>query len=172
MRRLLPVLAAFAAVAAVSQESKAQGGGFGDPFNLYYGYFLPRQAAIANQPRVEDTINQAVAANQVYAQTNRSGTLDPYGRYGDPYASVDPLDPSRRSRGTGYASTNRGTTPSSNLPGNGPPIYYNRSAQYYPGMANRSPRGPNRNLAVAGRGVRGNSASIPGAQSSGIPGPR
>ncbi len=34
-----------------------------DPFNLYYGFYLPRQAALSVQPRPEATINAYAAAH-------------------------------------------------------------------------------------------------------------
>ena len=38
------------------------GGLGGDPFSLYYGYYLPQQAALAAQATPLDTINAATAA--------------------------------------------------------------------------------------------------------------
>jgi hypothetical protein len=177
MRRMLAVLTALAAVSAFAKEGHAQQVGFSDPFFLYYGYFLPRQAAIANQPHVEDTINSAVASQQAYAQTNRAGLYDPAGGYGssDPFSSTDPLDSPNR-RGTGGRAPmgvrSRGSIPTTNINGSGPALYFNRTAQHYPNMT-RMQHGPNRNLAVAGRGVRsGAGAPRPNAMSGMNPGPR
>src|SRR4051794_16134414 len=77
-------------------------GGLGnDPFSLYYGYYLPHQAAIAAQPTPLDTINQATAARQYSAATDRAGLYDPISPYAE--EDIDPLSPygSRRGRERG-----------------------------------------------------------------------
>jgi hypothetical protein len=172
MRRLRWVLAAFAVVAAWSNTSSAQtSGGFDDPFFLYFSYFLPRQAALAAQPNVNDTINQNVANNQVNARTNRSGIYDPNGGYGA-FDNYDPNDTFERPGGArGINQSRRGFRglPSTNIAGRGPALYYNRAAQFYPSLRNGT--GPNRNLAVTGRGVRGG-GSVPSAASGMSQGPR
>jgi hypothetical protein len=186
MRRAICVLAAVIAVSALAEVGHAQAvnnpGGFSDPFFLYYGWYLPQQNALANQPRIEDTINYNVGQNQVYAQTNRAGLYDPNGGYGrfDPNPSGDPFDPSMRAGGgMGRVGMGRmrGTVPTSNANGSGPPMYFNRASQYYPSM--RSGRGPNRNLAVVTRGARRGGGPSMGAGMGGgmgggmgMPGPR
>ncbi len=180
MRRALLGLVALAAVAAWAGESRAQNGTFDDPFFAYYGFFLPRQAALAAQPRVQDTINQNFADNQVLARTNRAGLYDPNGGYGvfdnyDPNATFDSKAP--RGAGFGARSKFRGM-PTTNIAGRGPALYYNRAAQYYPSL--RTGVGPNRNLAVTGRGVRGGGGASRAASAAGaglgggmgVPGPR
>jgi hypothetical protein len=176
MRRALWVLAAVIAVSAWANMGLAQTvnnpGGFSDPFFLYYGWYLPSQNALANQPRVEDTINYNVGQNQANAMTNRAGLYDPNGGYGrfDPNASGDPFDPSARGGGgRGLAMRSRATIPTSNANGGGPPLYYNRMAQHYPSI--RSGRGPNRNVAVMGRGARRGGGGG-GGMGVGAPGPR
>lgn len=173
MRRALWVVAALAAIPAWAGTGRAQfNTGFSDPFFLYYGWYLPRQAALADQPRVQDTITANVAANQAYATTNRSNLYDPNGGYGrfDPHSNYDPFDPRGNSgaRGPGaLAPRMRSGTPTSNMNGQGPAMHFNRMAQFYP--AARAGQGPNRNVSVAGRGVRrgGNfGVGIP------MPGPR
>jgi hypothetical protein len=173
MRRALLVLAAGAAILGWSGGARAQGPSFsnGDPFFLYYGWYLPQQAALASQPRVQDTIQSNVAQNQAYATTNRSNLYDPNGGYGrfNPYAT----DTGEVGTGVGGAVRGMGpgrmrsSVPTSNAKGQGPPLYYNRTAQFYPSM--RVGQGPNRNLAVAGRGARRNSG-MPSMPS--MPGPR
>ena len=174
MRRALWVVAAVIAVTAGADVGLAQTtvnnpGGFSDPFFLYYGWYLPQQNAIANQPRVEDTINYNVAQNQVYAQTNRANLYDPNGGYGrfDPNSSFDPFDPNSRGQGGrgpgggggggGQQMKMRAGVPTSNVNGNGPAMYFNRMAQFYPSI--RSGRGPNRNVAVITRGSAGPEAA-------------
>jgi hypothetical protein len=142
----------------------------GDPFFLYYGWYLPQQQALANQPRIQDTIQQNVAQNQAYATTNRSNLYDPNGGYGrfNPYAPDTGEVGMGPTGGRGPATGRlRSTVPTSNARGQGPPLYYNRMAQHYPSM--RVGQGPNRNLAVAGRGVRRGPA-MPSMPS--MPGPR
>ena len=159
MRRALVVLAGLIASASWATDGRAQtSSGFDDPFFLYYSYFLPRQAALAAQPNVSDTINANVAARQSYATTNRANLYDPNGGYGafdgyDPNSVFD--NPTARGRGAGRsgpALTSRGL-PTTNIAGHGPALYYNRAALYHPSL--RNGQGPNKNLAVPGRGVRG-----------------
>jgi hypothetical protein len=174
MRRTLWILAALAIVAGSAKQGRAQNGGFSDPFFLYYGYFLPQQAARAAQPNVNDSINAQIAANQAYAQTNRANLYDPNGQYGtfDRFAQADPYAGAGVARGRGagmnYPRLQYRGVPTTNINGSGPALYYNRAAQYYPGL--RSGRGPNRNVAVAGRGTRGGGGAAMGGLPS--PGPR
>jgi hypothetical protein len=177
MRRMLGILAVLALISATAKEGRAQTSfSAGDPFFLYYGYFLPRQAAMASQPRVEDTINDASANQQSYAQTNRTSLYDPNGGYGtDRFADTGLLDGRGRGRpatGPGGMTTvrSRASVPNTNIPGTGPQIYFNRTATYFPQMRPGIGRGPNRNLAVAGRGVRNSGAGMPTMPST--PGPR
>jgi hypothetical protein len=178
MRRTLWILAAFAMVAGSGTLGRAQQVGFSDPFFLYYGYFLPQQAARAAQPNVTDTINAQNAANQAYALTNRANLYDPNGNYGafdrfapnDPYSGTGPIARGRNANQPSSRLQYRGI-PTTNINGNGPGLYYNRAAQYYPGL--RSGRGPNRNVAQPGKGTRGGGMPSPmGALSMPSPGPR
>ena len=66
MRRALLALAVAVAMIGWAPGGTAfaqvGGGNLGsDPFSLYYGYYLPHQAAIAAQPTPMDTINQNIA---------------------------------------------------------------------------------------------------------------
>lgn len=131
------------------------GGVTSDPFSFYYGYYLPHQQAIANQPRVTDTINQIVARRQYTAQSDQTSLYDPI----SPYASgeTDQFDPrgadrrSSRSGGRGQSFSYGGGGDPGNLRGNGPASHYKRTERYFPTL--RSGRGPNMNLsAVRGRG--------------------
>ncbi len=176
MRRALWIMGTVLASLACSSQGQAQtSGGFDDPFFLYYSYYLPRQASLAAQPRVEDTINQNFANNQANARTNRAGLYDPNGGYGafDDYNPNDPFDKTPRGRNGAIANRRqfRGL-PTTNIAGRGPALYYNRAAQFHPGL--RSGIGPNRNLAVTGRGVRGGGGGggVPSASSGMGTGPR
>ena len=53
MRRILLGLAALAGLAMCPARGQAQVSNFSDPFFLYYGWYLPRQQALANQPGPE-----------------------------------------------------------------------------------------------------------------------
>ncbi len=112
-----------------------------NPFNLYYGWFLPQQAALAARPTAGTTISALSAARQQTAMTSRASLYDPVASY----RSYDPNDPfpdrSRAARMSAYPSQ------SSNINGTGPGAYYNRAGQYYSGI--RAGRGPNANVSVS-----------------------
>ena len=176
MQRARWVLGAVLAVSTWSTVGLAQtgSGGFSDPFFLYYGYFLPRSAALAAQPRVEDTINQNFANNQSSARTNRAGLYDPNGGYGafDNYNPNDRFDNATAQGGRANQAVRRSMRglPTTNIAGRGPTLYYNRAAQFYPSL--RTGIGPNRNLAVTGRGAqRGGGMGMP-SPNMGMPGVR
>jgi len=167
LRRPLVALAIALAIGLLAPADRAEaqllgaGGGL-DPFNFYFGYYLPHQAYVAAQPTPLDTINQITAARQFNAVTERAGLYDPISPYGG--EELDPLRPYAPSRGgerLAKPHTFAGAT--SNSQGSGPAIYYNRTARYYPAL--RTGRGPNRNIAA----VRGSRGSI-GAGGGGMPG--
>src|SRR3954469_19763023 len=83
-----------------AQQAHAQFGGNADPFSLYFGFYLPHQAAIAAQATPIDTINAAQAARQFTAARDRTGLYDAVSPFADEEA--DPLRPyasgSRRER--------------------------------------------------------------------------
>jgi hypothetical protein len=155
---LVRVTAAAVLALALADQVQAQNTGVGaDPFSFYYGYYLPHQAAMAAQPHVGDQLNQIVATRQYTAQTDRTQLFDPISPYGDAGDETDPLRPNssaarggagRQPLSFGYGQTNSAIT------GNGPSLYYNRTARYFPSLRPGSGRGPNRNLSQmrAGRG--------------------
>jgi hypothetical protein len=165
-RRRILALAAALAVALVLPTSRAQaqilGTGGADPFSLYFGYYIPHQAAIAAQPNALDTINQITAARGYAAVTDRAGLYDPISPYGD--EDLDPLRPVGSRRGgekLAHPQLNPGAT--SNARGTGPAMFYNRTARYYPQI--RTGRGSNRNLAVTRtRGAGMAMPSLPGVR--------
>jgi hypothetical protein len=135
-----------------------------DPFSFYYGYYLPHQAAIAAQPRPMDTLNAITAERQMNAATDRAGLYDPI----SPYAQEDEdqlgqYGRSRRGRERLANPPAFQTNPSALSPaGRGSPMYYNRTARYFPQI--RVGQGPNRNLAVhrqARGGYGGGMPSMP-----------
>lgn len=171
------VLALSVLTLAPAGNAWAQGPGIlSDPFSFYYGYYLPHQAAQAAQPRAIDPINQVVANRQYTAQTDRSQLYDPISPYGDedadmfsPYGGggggrrggMTSPSGARSGQGVGYGYT------ASNIAGNGPSLYYNRSARYFPSL--KPGRGPNRNLApMRGRAGAG-MPSMPSMPSMGGP---
>ena len=122
-----------------STPAQAQFGGFGgpqaDPFSAFYGFFLPRQQALANQPSVNRQLNEITIQRQRRIPTiNRDEFDDPFGSFGlealdrellleaDPYAARERrtpiLDP------TGPASLNN--------TGRGPLGYFDDSTRYFP----------------------------------------
>jgi hypothetical protein len=168
-RPLLTLTAALAVCSLIpTSQARAQLTG-GDPFTLYFGYYLPHQAAIAAQPTPLDTINQITAQRQFAAITDRAGLYDPISPYAD--EELDPLRPySAKRGGERVAKPHTFASSTSNALGSGPALYYNRTARYYPGQ--KLGRGPNRNLAAirSGRGGGlGGGASMPTSPS---PGPR
>jgi hypothetical protein len=122
-----------------------------DPFAFYYQYYLPNQQMQAMRPRPSDVINEAVVNRQYYAQTQRQSLYNPISPYAE--GEFDPLRPYSQQQGKErIAAPYRFVQNSSNANGTGPGLYYNRAAQYFPGL--RAGRGPNANLAPV-RGGRG-----------------
>jgi hypothetical protein len=172
MRRAFLGLAAALAIAPLALPGPAHGQtpSLGsDPFSLYFGYYLPHQAAIAAQPTPMDTINQNVAQRQSTAQTDRASLYDPISPYGD--EDVDPLAPYSGRRGLERRAKVQGFTygaSNENARGTGPAMYYTRTARYFPSL--RVGRGPNQNLARVRSGRGGGMPSMPSMPS--MPGPR
>jgi len=157
-------------------RAQAQFGGLSnDPFALYFGYYLPHQAAIAAQATPIDTINAAQSAAQFRAARDRTGLYDPVSPFGED--DLDPLRPygsgTRRERMV-RPHTFPTSTVNARMRGNTPPLYYNRTAQYYQTL--RVGRGPNQNLAISRSGGRFSSGSYgtpsTNPQAYANPGPR
>ena len=123
-----------------------------DPFSLYYGWYLPSQAALSvrNSNGPQATINALSAARQEAAYTDRATLYDPMAKYGLDYK----YDPNRP-----FPDRMQGTRPGglaaagSNINGSGPQPYFNRAGQYFPGQ--REGRGPNANSFSMGGRSRG-----------------
>jgi hypothetical protein len=131
-----------------AQAQGALGGGAGnltDPFQFYYGVYLPNQQLQSMRPRPIDTLNQAVAQRQYYSQMDRRALYNPISG-GD--QSIDPLHPYSGQNQERKAPAFRFAQDPSNLDGTGPSLYYGRAAQYFPGLASpvRSGRAPNANV--------------------------
>ncbi len=111
----------------------AGGGGFlSDPFNFYYAFYLPNQQLQAMRPRPIDTLNQAVAARQYYAQNDRRSLYNPISVYGE--QTYDPLHPYSGQNQERLARPFRFARDPSNSDGSGPSLYYGRAAQFFPGL--------------------------------------
>ncbi|SIO55444.1 hypothetical protein SAMN05444166_5095 [Singulisphaera sp. GP187] len=138
-----------------------------DPFQAYFGFYLPHQAAIAQQSTPLDTINAAQAARQFAAAADRTGLYDPSNPFSEEEA--DPLRAYTRSGRERLIRPHVYPTSTTNARqrGNAPGVYYNRAARYYPGLRPNS--GPNHNLAVHRIG-RGGGVSMPSM--GGMMGPR
>ncbi len=143
MRRLTLAGAIFATLLCLASPSQAQlfpNNNGADPFSLYYGWYLPQQAALAvrNSVGPQATINALSAARQEAAYTDRASLYDPIAKYGVGYQ----YDPNRpfpdRMQGTRPGGL---ATAGSNINGAGPGPYYNRGGNYFPGQ--RTGRGPN-----------------------------
>lgn len=164
MRRSALVLAVVLG-AMGANEARAQfdsSFGFNDPFMLYYGFYLPRQQALANQPGPSATLNYLTAERQQYAVTNQASLYDPASPYGRPNYDPAPLGEGRA--GERIAPVRSPGLYTSHLNGNGPAIYYGRAQQYYPTL--RSGRGPNANVAVLRAPRGGGRAGAPMPQTT------
>lgn len=136
-----------------------------DPFQAYFGFYLPHQAAIAAQSTPLDTINAAQAAQQFSAAADRSGLYNPSNPFGE--EDADPLRPYARSGRERLVRphTFPPTTANARQRGSAPQVYYNRAARYYPTL--RANSGPNQNLAVHRTPRGGGGMSMPSAPSPG-----
>lgn len=153
MRRgILSLGAALAIVLLMPKgEARAQAPGFGsDPFQLYYGWYLPNQMYQAQQPTPMDSINQQSMRRQSNIQAERSGLYDPVSPFGED--ELDPLSPyaPRRPAGrSGPLMQNTARTAFQDARtlvarGGGTTVHFNRLAGYY--AEHRIGRGPNRNI--------------------------
>ena len=132
-RRVLLSLAFVGGIFGFGPEAGAQifDQGFNDPFTQYYGFYLPRQAALAAQPTTPQMLNNVAVARQEIIQQDRSGLYNPGASpfLGDSY---DPLNPfgrggaERLPRLSGQLIGGR----SSSTPA--PGHFYNRTSTYYP----------------------------------------
>jgi hypothetical protein len=143
------ILSMFAPRPASAQTTTGLGG-LGDitsdPFTFYYAFYLPNQQIQALRPRPIDQINEAVQNRQYYAQTQRRSLYNPISAYTEGGAEYDPLRPYSQQQGKErMAAPFRFQQNTSNADGSGPSLYYNRAAQYFPGL--RPGRGRNANLA-------------------------
>jgi hypothetical protein len=156
MRRLLcsvTVLVGLGALPSVGQAQFVGDAALTDPFLAYYGFFLPRQAALAARPGPELSINQLSAARQVAAITERSGLYEPPAGLG--LQGYDPSRPFANQSAFNRRTISRNGVSNGNISGNGPGEYYSRAATYYPSL--RVGRGTNANIAAtSSRGRGGN----------------
>ncbi len=177
MRRLSSGLLVALGIAGLAAESRAQApfGSVNDPFFAYYSLYLPRQAALANSPGPEATLNAVTANRQQYAATNRNGMFDPFGTGGG-IGSLDPggddfsPNPGARNKKLSQAQTRFGGVHGGNLNGLGPQGYYNSGKLNYYYRDLRAGRGKNANVSVVrGRGFSGGGY---GGGGGGLPSPR
>jgi hypothetical protein len=155
----------------------AQAQDYNDPFFLYYGFFLPRQAAISATPTVNDTLNAVTATRQATATTNRATLYDPNGNLAplDDFEGPAGLGGGRARTDDRSRSIASGRFPTGNSNGMGPAQFYSRTARYYPTL--RSGKSTNRNVFVGRRSGGYGRASVPNATGGmgmglGMPGPR
>ncbi len=157
MRRSLVAIAALLVLGSMTAPAKAQFVSNGDPFFLYYSWFLPRQQALAMQPRPANTVNALATIRQDAALADRANL------YAAPASRFDGYDPrtlfdnpnGRRMGGTAAIG--------GSVDGYGPSRYYNRTSAYYPGL--RTGRGVNPSIAVGAAGGAGGRPPIPSGAS-------
>jgi hypothetical protein len=174
MRRLLIGLGVAFGLAAFAPTVRAQGAGafspgFSDPFFLYYGFFLPRQAALSAQPTTANQLVDVAAARQNYALADRAGLYDP--NVNNPFAmDTDPLNPFPSRRGAerlppipphfiAPRSQSRVDVP-----------YFNRAGRYFPTL--RTGSNANQNVVGSNRYARAGVAGYGGFGGLGVPGRR
>jgi hypothetical protein len=127
-----------AVLGCASGQAKAQGllntnnGFMADPFQFYYGVYLPNQQLQALRATPMDTINSAMQVRQYYAQTDRRGLYNPISPYSE--GNYDPLHPFTQQNNERLARPFRFQQSPSNMDGQGPSLYYNRAAQYFPNL--------------------------------------
>jgi len=127
----------------------AGGGMLADPFSFYYAIYLPNQQLQALRPTALDPINNAMVERQYFAQTQRRSLYDPISPYSTTY---DPLHPYSQQGQERMAAPFRFGHDPSNADGNGPSLYFNRVAQYFPDLAARQVRRGNANVVSSRRG--------------------
>ena len=146
MRRLIILGLMGLGFVAVSPSAHAQAGfspGFSDPFFLYYGFYLPRQAALAAQPTTTTQLNDVAAARQSMQMQDRQGGL-----YGPIQSPFDPNSPDGQFQ-TGGKQRLPKPQPHFAAPRN----QNNRNVPHFNELASRYPtarvgNGPNKNMAV------------------------
>ncbi len=158
VNRSLSVLTVVLGLSSLAPQAGAQsiGAGFNDPFFQYYGFYLPRQAALAAQPTTPQMLNNVAVARQEVIQQDRSGLYDPISSpfAPGPYNPSDPFSSSRREPIPRLSAAHIGGR-SASTPA--PTSAFNKTAQYYPTF--RSSSAPNQNMA------RSNSSGSRGATS-------
>ena len=156
MRLRLVGLGVAFGICLVASNAQAQDTGFSDPFFLYYGYFLPRQNALASQPQPEDFYRNQSVQRQYSAQTDVKGLYDTSSYLGQD--ELNPLSPFGlrsgstrmvRTVATGLPTTARG--PSHNAPSN----RFLSHGAYFPTIRSGSGRRPPGSGAAAGLSTAG-----------------
>ncbi len=94
---------------------------FSDPFELYYGFFIPRQAAEAARIRPSDAINQRNVNRSQQILAERDLLYNPV----SPFIPTAPFTPEMESRTPVAVPRVPGLT-SDNTNGLGPPGYFSR----------------------------------------------
>jgi hypothetical protein len=150
MRRCLLFGLIVTGISALTPSAHAQNFGIGagigniaaDPFSGYYSWFLPRQAAMASTPTVNNQLNQ-FAAERVdnYAESRRasSNVLD-YATLGIGAATGQDLDDGRPRNPRPRLSSTGPVV--SNYTGHGVGRYHERSGSYYPTQRASTYRNP------------------------------
>jgi hypothetical protein len=156
--RLLGLGLAFG-LSLFASSARAQDAGFSDPFFLYYGFFLPRQNALASQAQPEDFYRNQGLQRQYAAQVDRSGLYGENGYIGQ--EELNPLSPfGTRSGSTRMVRTvPQGLRTTVSLRGHSaPPDTFQQTRNYFPGQ--RSGMGPRQSRGGGSFGASGPPRSV------------
>lgn len=166
MRRTILMLAVFAGFSSFAGSSQAQiPPNLNDPFYQYYAWFLPRQAAMASQPKATDSIN-AIAAARSESAIDRSGLYGGASPFG-----LDALDPSTPGSGRNRSAMSRpartpSTLASTNTRGGGDSQHFGRVPGFHNYRSGRSGAAPQISTRRGGGGM----PSMPGGGMGGFGG--
>ena len=115
----------------VVQPAQAQNQSVGDPFSLYYGFFLPRQAAMSMNMGPSATLNQISSERQRFSAVERGSLYEPSQPFGLDMGGFGGASDARGNRERRVPTSPMGLI-SDNRMGMGVPGYFNRTGSYYP----------------------------------------
>lgn len=130
--RYLP-LSVLAVTLILASSAEAQNQSVGDPFSLYYGFFLPRQAAMSMNMGPSATLNQISSERQRFSAVERGSLYDPSEPFGLDMGGFGGASDARGNRERRVPTSPMGLI-SDNRMGMGVPGYFNRTSSFYPSL--------------------------------------